>query len=242
MVHELGDLAWSVAIAIVPLAVLFALFQVLILRLPRSEVSRIVTGTLMASAGLFLFLLGVNVGFLPFGRAIGESIGALPQKWLLLPFGLVLGFVTTWSEPAVRILTDQVEAASTGSIRRSLVLWAVCLAVAVAVGVGLLRIVYGVPLLYLVVPGYALVVVIMWWSEPGFVSIAVDASGVATGPLANTFLLALALGASSAAGHQNPLVEGLGLVALVSLAPLISVVVLGLIVARKQPRTKESST
>jgi hypothetical protein len=236
---ELGSLARSVALAVAPLAVLFVMFQVLVLKLPAREVSRIVMGTLMASAGLFLFLLGVSVGFLPFGRAIGESVGSLSPKWLLAPFGILLGFVTTWGEPAVRILADQVEEASTGSIRRSLVLWTVCLGVALAVGAGMLRIGYGVPLLYLLVPGYGIVVAIMWWSERRFVAIAIDAGGVATGPLANTFLLALAFGASSAAGDQDPLVQGLGLVALIALAPLISVMTLGLVVRRKD-RRKES--
>jgi hypothetical protein len=106
---ELGALAWSVAVAVLPLAGLFLLFQSLFLKLPRREVSRILTGTIIAAAGLFLFLMGVGIGFMPFGRAIGEAVGALPQKWLLVPFGLVLGFVTTWGEPSVRILADQVE-------------------------------------------------------------------------------------------------------------------------------------
>lgn len=236
---ELGDLAWSVAVAVLPLAGLFLVFQSLFLKLPRREVSRILTGTIIASAGLFLFLMGVGIGFLPFGRAIGESVGALPQKWLLVPFGLVLGFVTTWGEPSVRILADQVEGASTGSIPRSVVLWTICLGVALAVAIGLLRIGYGIPLLYLVVPGYGLVIAILGWSEPRFVGIAIDAGGVATGPLANTFLLALAFGASAAAGNRDPLVQGLGLVALISLAPVISVMALGLAVRWKE-RRKES--
>ena len=236
---ELGRLAWSVALAVLPLAALFLLFQVLFLKLPRREVSRILTGTLMASAGLFLFLVGVGLGFLPFGRAIGEAVGALEPKWLLAPFGMVLGFVTTWGEPAVRILADQVEEASTGSIRRSLVLWTVCLGVALAVGLGMLRIGYGIPLLFFLVPGYGLAVVMMRWSERRFVAIAVDAGGVATGPLANTFLLALAFGASAALGDQDPLVQGLGLVALIALAPVIAVMTLGLVVGWKEHR-KES--
>jgi hypothetical protein len=236
---ELGSLAWSVVMAVLPLAALFLLFQVLFLDLPRREVSRILTGTLMASAGLFLFLMGVSIGFLPFGRAIGEAIGSLPHKWLLAPLGMVLGFVTTWGEPAVRILADQVEDASTGSIRRSLVLWAVCLGVAVAVGIGMLRIGYGIPLLFIVVPGYALVVAMMRWSERRFVAIAIDAGGVATGPLANTFLLALAFGASAALGDKDPLVQGLGLVALIALAPVVAVMTLGLVVRWKE-RRKES--
>jgi hypothetical protein len=236
---ELGRLAASVAWAVLPLAVLFLAFQLFVLKLPRAEVTRILKGTAMASVGLFLFLLGVSVGFLPFGRAIGEAVGSLPQKWLPAFFGLLLGFLTTWGEPAVRILANQVEEASTGSIRSSLVLWAVCLGVALAVGLGMLRIGYGIPLLYLLVPGYGFVLAMIWLSDRGFVSIAVDAGGVATGPLANSFLLALALGASAAAGHRDPLVHGLGLVSLIALAPLISVMALGLIVRRKQHR-KES--
>lgn len=230
---DVGDMAWRVALAVLPLAALFMTFQLLFLKLPRREVSRILTGTLVASVGLFLFLLGVTIGLLPFGRAIGEAIGSLSQKWLLVPLGLILGFVTTWGEPAVRVLADQVEETSTGSIRRTVVLAAICLGVAVAVGIGLLRIAYGVPLLWLLVPGYALATALMWFSDKGFVSIAVDAGGVATGPLANSFLLALALGASSAMG-RDPLVHGLGLVSLISLAPIVSVMLLGLLVRPKE--------
>src|SRR5690606_30564456 len=110
-------------------------------------------------------------GFLPFGTAIGEAVGGVERKWLLLPFGAMLGFVTTWGEPSVRILADQVEDASAGSIRSSWVLLAVCVGVAVAVAAGMWRIGYGVPLLWLVVPGYLLVFALMWASDRDFVSI-----------------------------------------------------------------------
>jgi hypothetical protein len=233
---HLGGTAQSVALAVLPLVALFLLFQWLFLDLPRQEVLRILKGTALASLGLFLFLLGVGIGFMPFGRAIGKAVGSLEAKWLLLPFGALLGFVTTWGEPAVRVLADQVDDASSGSIRRSLVVYAVCIGVAVAVGLGMLRIGYAIPLLWLLVPGYGIVLCVMWWSEKEFVSIAIDAGGVATGPLANTFLLALALGTSAAAGGRDPLVDGLGLVSLIALAPLVSVMVLGLVVRWKERR------
>jgi hypothetical protein len=233
---DLGRTAWSVLLAVLPMAVIFITFQSLYLRLPRKEVSRVLTGTLLASAGLFLFLVGVGIGFLPFGRAIGETLGALDQTWVLVAFGVVLGFVTTWGEPAVRILADQVEDASTGSIPRKFVLYATCIGVALSVGLGLFRIAHQIPLLWLLVPGYGLVLALMGVSEKEFVSIAVDAGGVATGPLANTFLLALAFGASAAVGSQNPLVQGLGLVSLIALAPVISVMTLGLLVRLKERR------
>lgn len=235
LVHDLGRTAFSVALAVLPLAAFFMTFQLLFLRLPAQEVSRTLTGTLVASVGLFLFLLGITIGFLPFGRAIGEALGSLSRQWLLVPFGLLLGFVTTWGEPAVRVLADQVEDASSGSIRRTVVLYAICLGVAVAVATGLLRVGYGVPLVWLLVPGYGLAIPLMWFSDRRFVSIAVDAGGVATGPLANSFLLALALGAASAMG-QDPLLHGLGLVALIALAPILSVMLLGVLVRRNAPK------
>lgn len=225
--------------ALLPLAALFIVFQVFLLKLPRNDVRRILTGAALAAAGLFLFLLGVAIGFLPFGRAVGEALGALHEKWLLLPAGLLLGFVTTWGEPAVRILADQVDEASNGALPRSLVLPTVCIGVAVYTGLGLLRIAYEIPLLYLLLPGYALVLVILWLSDKTFVAVAVDAGGVATGPLANTFLLALAFATSAAIGNQDPVLHGLGLVALIAVAPIISVMTLGLLVRRKEARKEQ---
>lgn len=235
---EIGRLVWNVTLAVLPLAVLFLLFQIFVLRLPRREVARILTGTLMASAGLFLFLVGVGLGFLPFGRAIGEAAESLPSRWMLAPFGALLGFVTTWGEPAVRVLADQVEEASTGAIREGLVLLAMCIGVGIAVALGMLRIAYDLPLIWILVPGYVLVIALIWLSDRGFVAIAVDSGGVATGPLANTFLLALAFGAASAVAGRDPLTHGLGLVALIALAPIVSVMALGLIV-RLKGRSKE---
>jgi hypothetical protein len=227
---EARIVAESVAEAVLPLVALFLVFQALLLRLPRRSVLDIMIGTLIAGAGLFLFLLGVEIVLMPVGRAIGEALGALQYKWLLAPIGLFLGFVTTWSEPAVRIFADQVEDASSGSISATTVLYTICIGVAASVALGLLRIAYGLPLLYLVAPGYALVIVIMWLCEKDFVAIAVDAGGVATGPMANTFLLALALGAAASTNGRDMIVEGLGLVSLIALAPLLSVMTLGLLV------------
>lgn len=233
---EIAATAWSVTIAVVPLAILFLLFQVFLLRLPRREVADILKGAVIAAIGLFLFLLGIAIGFLPFGRLIGEALAALDQIWLFVLAGLLLGFVTTWGEPAVRILAEQVEEASNGSIRGPMVLLAVCLGVAFWVGLGLIKIAFGIPLPYLLVPGYTLVILLMWRSEQDFVAVAVDAGGVATGPLANTFLLAFALGASAAMEGQNPVIDGLGFVALIALAPIISVMMLGFFF---RPKTRE---
>jgi hypothetical protein len=238
LLAEARATAWSVLMAVLPLAALFVAFQVLVLRLPYRDFRDILVGTALSAAGLFLFLLGVSIGFLPVGRLIGEALVALPGKWMLIVAGLFLGFVTTLGEPAVRILADQVENASNGSIPRSIVVYTVCVGVAVVVALGMLRIAYAIPILYLLVPGYFLAIAIMWCTDRDFVGIAVDAGGVATGPLANTFLLALALGASAAIGNQDPIINGLGLVALIALAPVLALMTLGILV-RGKGRGKE---
>jgi hypothetical protein len=233
--------ARSVAAAVLPLVLVFLVFQFTLLRLPASQLATLLKGTFIAALGLLLFLLGVDMAFLPFGRVVGASLGALDNTWLLVGSGCLLGFVTAWGEPAVRILARQVEVASNGSIRARLVLYAVCIGVALWVGLGMLRIAWGLPLLHLLVPGYALVLVLLWLSNKDFVPIAVDAGGVATGPLANSFLLVLGLGAAAARGSGNLVVDGFGLVALIALAPLLSVMTVGAAIQfklRKQEKTE----
>lgn len=225
--------AWSVLAAVTPLVVMFLVFQIMFLKLPVVEVTRILRGTLVAAAGLLLFLLGVSIAFLPFGKLVGQVVGALPSVGAGVAIGLVLGFVTAWSEPGVRILANEIEEASGGSIHRSIVLMAICIGVAISVGVGLLRVSYGIPLGYILIPGYTIALALIRWGDPAFAAIAADAGGVATGPLANSFLLALALGAAATVEGHDPLVDGFGLVALIALAPVLSVMTLGVLIRAK---------
>jgi hypothetical protein len=238
LVEHVIETAFSVGVAILPLLVLFVGFQVFMLRLPRRQIREILAGTVLATLGLYLFLLGVSIGFLPYGRAMGEALGRLGDPVVLAGVGLFLGFATTWGEPAVRILAKQVEGASNGSIRAWLVVLAVCIGVGAWVAVGLLRIHFGLPLLYLVLPGYLLAIVMIRACDRDFVAIAIDAGGVATGPIANTFLLAAAFGVAVAMGVEDPISQGFGFVALIALAPILSVTALGMLMRRK-PREKE---
>ena len=222
------DVAIAVGLAVLPLTALFVTVQVTMLRLPRAKVREIMIGTAIAGLGLFLFLLGVGIGLLPFGRAIGGAMSTL-DTWVVVFIAVGLGFVTAWGEPSVRILASQVESGSSGSINGTLVLAAIAIGVAFWAGVGMLRIQLDIPIVYLVVPGYALVMVLLFLNDREYVAIAADSSGVATGPIANTFLLAVALGLSSTHPERDPIVHGLGFVGLIALAPLISVLMLGLI-------------
>jgi hypothetical protein len=225
--------AQGVINAVLLLVAILAIFQVLLLKLPTSYVINLLKGTLLSTVGLILFFMGVQIGFLPYGQAIGEALGQFTHKWLAIPFGFLLGFITTWGEPAVRILCNQVEEASVGAIRKRTVFYAICVGVAFFVALGIARVVYSIPILYILIPGYALAILMLWFTKKDFIGVACDAGGVATGPIANTFLLGLGLGLASAAGSQNMIIYGLGLVALIALAPIISVMMLGIIMRIK---------
>jgi hypothetical protein len=195
-------------------------------------------GILLSFLGLTFFLQGVKVGFLPVGARIGEALGAMEHKWLLLPIGFCFGLVATFAEPAVRILGYEVEKASSGAIRARLIIIILSLGVAVFVALGMVRLLTGVPLGYFVIPGYIIAMLMLRFSDPTFISIAFDSGGVATGPMTVTFVMALAIGAAEALEHRHPVLDGLGLIALVALAPILSLMALGLVYSKKKGKRK----
>jgi hypothetical protein len=225
--------------SLLPLLLLFIIFQFTVLKLPRSYVLNLLKGALLATVGLVLFLQGVSNGFFPAGQAMGEILGSVDKQWLLIPFGLMIGFLATWGEPAVRILSDQIEEVSSGSIRKNLVLYAICLGVALFVALGMARIVYGIPLRWIIIPGYLLAVGMLWLSDRTVIGIAFDAGGVATGPMAVTFVLAIAVGIASATAGRDPILDGFGLIALIALAPILTIMVFGLILRVKLRKKEE---
>lgn len=225
----IGETSIGVLESIAPLVGLFVVFQFRVLKLPRSYVLNLIKGAALASAGLILFLQGVRIGFLPAGEALADVFVSIRIKQYLIPLGFSLGFLTILGEPAVRVLSAQVDKASAGSIRKNIVLLTIAFGVASFVALGMARIIYGIPLSYIIIPGYSLAIGMMWFSDKEYLSIAFDAGGVATGPLAVTFLLAFAVGIASAIEGRDPIVDGFGLIALIALAPILSVLILGLI-------------
>jgi hypothetical protein len=232
-----GHVTWEVLQALTPLVIFFVFFQAVYLKLPKKYVVNMIKGLALTMIGLILFLQGVQVGFMPVGKAMGETLGAMEQTWLLIPIGFLLGLVATIAEPAVRILSFEVEKASSGSIREKTILTTLSLGVALFVALGMAKIIHGVPIHYIVVPGYVLALVMMRFCDATFIAIAFDAGGVATGPMTVTFVLAVALGIASAIDGRDPVLDGFGLIALVAMAPILSIMVLGMIVTFAQKRS-----
>lgn len=233
---DFGHVVREVSQALAPLVLFFVFFQIVYLKLPGRYVKNMIKGLVLTFIGLTLFLQGVQEGFMPVGRQMGEILGAMDRRWLLIPIGFALGLVATVAEPAVRILSYEVEKASRGSIRGRMILGTLSLGVALFVALGIAKIIWGVPLHFIVVPGYLAALVLMRLSDRTFVAIAFDAGGVATGPMTVTFVLAVALGIATALEGRDPILDGFGLITLVAMAPILSVMVLGVIVRQAKKR------
>ncbi len=236
---ELPHVSVDIALALAPLLLIFFIFQFTLLKLPGEQAKRMILGMFYAFIGLVIFMTGVNGGFTPVGRSLGMSIGQTAGGWALLPIGLILGAVVVMAEPAVWVLTEQVEEVSGGSIKRAVMLAALSISIALAVAVGMLRVVTGLSIWYVLTPGYAAALLLTRFCPPLFTAIAFDSGGVASGPMSTTFILALTLGASVACGG-NPAADAFGMVAMIAMAPLITIQVLGLIYKIMETRREKA--
>ncbi len=232
--QDFDEVLLEVLTALTPILVMFLIF-LLVYKLPREMLLTLLKGVLLAFTGLALFLQGVKAGFMPVGTEMGTILGELPYRWVLIPLGFILGFLATMAEPAVRILSNQVEENSSGYIKSNLILYTLCLAVGIFIALGMTRIVYGIPFYYIIIPGYLLAIILMLFSKPSFTAIAFDSGGVATGPMTVTFIMALAVGAADTIEGRDAVIDGFGLIALVALAPIIMVMLLGFIYPGEEP-------
>ena len=228
------DITIEVLLALIPIVIFFMFFQLRYLKLPSFEVTKILIGMLMTAIGMIIFIYGVYNGLYPIGFKMGEFFGNLEQIWILIPLGFILGFLATFAEPAVRVLSYQIEKSSSGYIRAKLMLYTLSFGVAVFVAVAMAKIVYGIPFLYIIVPGYLLALVLLWLSDKDFIGIAFDAGGVATGPMAVTFLMSMVVGMASGHSGRDAVIDGFGLIAMIALAPIIFVMLLGIYVKYKR--------
>lgn len=235
--YGFGDVLFEVSLALIPLMLFFLFFQVYMLKLPWKKVKDILIGIVFTFLGLSLFLQGVHVGFLPVGREIGDIVGDWRYQWILIPVGFLLGFVATFAEPAVRVLNVEVDKVTSGYIPSNLMLYTLSIGVAISIALAMARIIYGIPLWYFIGPGYFLALSMALFSTETFTSIAFDAGGVATGPMTVTFILAIALGFSDTLEGRDPLLDGFGMIALVALAPILSVLTLGLLYKFNESRS-----
>ncbi|ULQ60251.1 DUF1538 domain-containing protein [Brucepastera parasyntrophica] len=232
------DVLKETAIALLPVLLIFTVYHIFYLKVNRRYFIKISLGVAIAFVGLTLFLQGVNVGYIPVGTAIGEKLAALPYRWILIPIGFFLGFTVTTAEPSVHVLVQEIDKVTSGALPKKVMFMTLCLGVAVAIALAMLKILLGLSLWYFLIPGYALAILLAYLVPPVFTSIAFDSGGVATGTMTATFLLSLAIGAANQIETANPLTDGFGIIALVAMVPILTVLGLGLIYRYKEYRKK----
>ena len=222
--HYMGE----VALALAPIVVFFVLFQIFSLKLVRAQLLKIIVGLGYTYVGLVLFLTGVNVGFSSLGYVLGGAMVQQGLQWLVIPLAMLMGWFIIKAEPAVHVLNKQVSELSAGAISERTMGTTLSIAIALAMGLAMVRVLTGLSILWFVVPGYLVALLLSFKVPPTFTAIAFDAGGVASGPMTATFMLPFAMGICTALGG-NVMTDAFGLVALVAMMPLITVQVMGAI-------------
>ena len=241
--HGFGDYAIEVLIAIAPILVFFLVFQLATRAFHKRQMAKIFIGFAYTIIGLIVFLTGANIGFMPVGQRIGESLALRWGGWLLIPVGMIIGYFVVAAEPAVHVLNRQVERTSAGAITSKTMKYGLCVGVCIAIGLAMVRILTGINIMWILIPGYALALILTFFTPPMFTGIAFDSGGVASGAMVSSFVLPLAIGACCALhGGDTSFVmtDAFGCVAFVALAPLITIQVLGILYKNKTKKIKRT--
>ena len=226
--HELPAYMGEIAISLLPIVVFFGLFQIVSLKLDKRHLIKILIGLVYTYIGLVLFLTGANVGFMPTGSYLGSVLAGEWYRYLLIPIGAVIGFFIVKAEPAVYVLNHQVEDLTDGAISAKAMGISLSVGVAASVALAMTRVLTGIPILYFLIPGYAIAIGLSFFVPKIFTAIAFDSGGVASGPMTATFLLPLAQGSCVAVGG-NLVADAFGVVAMVAMTPLITIQIMGVI-------------
>ncbi len=226
--REFPEYMKEIAGALLPIIAFFGVFQVVSLRIGKKGLLRIIVGLVYTYVGLVLFLTGVNVGFMPVGTQLGRTIASLPYRWVIVPIGMVIGYFIVMAEPAVHVLTQQVEEITSGAVSAKAMGYSLSFGVALSLGLAMIRVLTGISILWFLIPGYAIAITLSFFVPKIFTAIAFDSGGVASGPMTATFLLPFAIGACDAVGG-NVVTDAFGIVAMVAMTPLITIQVLGVL-------------
>ena len=225
--HTASHTCREVSIALGLIVVFFLICQFVFLKLSRRQLMRITVGVVFTFAGLVIFLTGVNVGFMPIGYKLGVTLANISEPFLVA-FGLAAGVLVVLAEPAIHVLNSQVEEVTGGLVTKRSMMVGLCIGVGAALGLSMIRIIFDFSLVYYIIPGYFISLGLSLFVPPVYTGIAFDSGGVASGPMTSGFILPFAVGACVALqGSEAVLRDAFGVVALVAMAPLITIQLLG---------------
>ena len=227
--HGFIEHASGIAIALLPIIAFALLFQLLTRAFTLQKLLRIGVGLIYTFVGLVIFLTGANEGFLPAGHTLGQSLATLNGGWLLIPVGMLLGYFIVNAEPAVYVLNKQVEQITAGAISAGTMRLTLSIGVSAALGLSMLRVLTGISILWILIPGYVIALTLTFFVPKFFVGVAFDSGGVASGAMMSAFVLPLACGACLNVEGGNVMTDAFGCVAFVALTPIISILICGVL-------------
>ncbi len=222
----------EISLSLLPILVVFYISQLFDKKMSKSEHFQMIFGIIMSLFGLTLFLTGVSSGFLEIGYRIGYTFASSSYKYLLIPIGMIIGYIIIKLEPAVKILIRRISNLTEGSISEELISLCLSIGVSIAIGLSVIRIYFGIPIIYIIVPGYFIAATLMYFTPDMFVSIAFDSGASASGAMTTSFLLPLCIGVCVSL-KSNIMTNAFGVGSLVALTPIITVQVLGIIYNHK---------
>lgn len=220
---------WETMKGILPLTVIMAIFQIIILRKPIENVKELGIGIILAVIGLHLFLKGTNMSLIPLGDSVGRNLYVLNNKWLIVLVGFIIGYFGTLVEPALKTLALEVEELSVGAIPHKVLLHGVAAGFGLGMAIGLFKIISNVPYVKIIAPLLILVIILAFLAPEPYPSIAMDSASATTGPVNIPLNMALAIGLASIIESADPLLSGFGIIGLTSIGAMVSVLILGIL-------------
>lgn len=228
---------------LLPIIIVIAFFQIIVLRQPLPHIEDVLFGTVLVVVGLGLFVQGLEMGLFPIGETLAHALARKGSLFWLLSFAFALGFSTTVAEPAlIAVAAEAAEIASSGNLIGQTpeavkqyafgLRMTVAFSVGLAILIGVLRIIRGWPIHYLIIGGYVIVMLMTVIAPQEIIGIAYDAGGVTTSTITVPLVTALGVGLAAIIRGRSPLLDGFGLIAFASLLPMIFVMGYGLIVFR----------
>ncbi len=222
-----SHVAKEVAVALGLIVLFFMLCQFFFLKLPGKQLLGIGVGVVFTYVGLVMFLTGVNVGYMPIGYKLGTELSTLSTPYIV-GLGLLMGVLVVLAEPAIHVLNAQVEDVTGGYVKKRSMMMGLSAGVGAAIALSMIRIIFDFSLVYYIIPGYFISLALSLFVPPVYTAIAFDSGGVASGPMTSGFILPFAIGVCVALQGESAVLRcGFGVVALVAMAPLITIQLLG---------------
>jgi len=225
---DIKAIFWEVLRATLPIIVTVFVLNIFVGSIPPPEMLQFSVAAVCVIIGMVLFLLGVKIGLLPMGEAIGSNLPGLGFLPYILAIVFLVGFAVTIAEPDVIVLSSQVGTVSKGNIPSSSLLPVIGIGIGFFMCIAVIRIILGFPIAYLMAICYVAVLILSFFVPPDFVPVAFDAGGVTTGPLTVPVILSLGIGFSSVLARKSAISDGFGLIGLASVGPIIGVMLMGI--------------